>query len=290
MVQNIRYGLWYYWYMIDWATEIYAFSKNGVGGNRAGVVLDASALSTDQMQSIATKVGASESAFVIPGKNASYRIRFFTPTTEVSMCGHASVAAWFLMSQNGNIAPGQYSQTTKSGSVAIKVTDNGHVFMAMNDFYERDEVRPTELAICLGLSVVDIDTSFAPQIITKDLIIKLRSLRALQSIKPNLPLMLDMSTEKDFYAFHVFCEESGQEYFCNVRSFAPRVGIKEDAATGTGNACMLYLLAKRNILPTTTTVHTIRQGGQVVQPSYIHGRVDGAVVWIGGEATLAQAK
>jgi PhzF family phenazine biosynthesis protein len=61
-------------------SKINAFVAGGQGGNQAGVMLDAHLLSSEQMQSIATEVGASETAFILPTEEATNYLRFFTPT------------------------------------------------------------------------------------------------------------------------------------------------------------------------------------------------------------------
>jgi PhzF family phenazine biosynthesis protein len=266
--------------------RVHAFSTNGAGGNLAGVVLDADGLEDAEMQTIATDVGASETAFVLPSKNETYRLRFFTPTTEVSMCGHATVAAWYAMTNSGLIAPGHYTQETSSGTVAIEVTDAQQVFMAMGSFNDLGNVSPSAISDCLGVPVEALDPTFAPEIVSSDLIIKLASPSALHSISPHFPKMIELSTNKNFYAFHVFCDSELNDVIADVRSFAPRVGITEDAATGTGNSDLLYLLSKRDLLPTQTTPYVISQGQLMGHPSRILGRVNQNVIWVGGEATL----
>lgn len=269
--------------------RVNAFSQKSNGGNLAGVVLDASDLSDSQMQAIATKVGASETAFILPSKTETYRLRFFTPITEVSMCGHATIAAWYLLAQNEQIEAGRYTQETGSGRVMIEVTDGRQIFMAMSNFDELGIVRPMDLTECLGLSIEEISADFEPQIISSDLVIKLKSPLALETMRPNFQKMIELSELRDFYAFHVFCDSEELGVLAIVRSFAPRVGINEDAATGTGNSDMLYLLLKRNLLTHPEKVHKIKQGELIGYPSCILGRVEGETVWVGGDATLLES-
>lgn len=73
--------------------KIKSFSENPHEGNLAGVVTNAEYLSDNEMQNIAAKVGASETAFIFPSVNADVRIRWFTPNTEVGICVHATIAA-----------------------------------------------------------------------------------------------------------------------------------------------------------------------------------------------------
>ena len=71
----------------------HVFCHDGAGGNPTGLVLDASALSTDEMQALAQQCGH-ESGFVLPpadGDKADFRFRYFVPRHEMEMCGHATV-------------------------------------------------------------------------------------------------------------------------------------------------------------------------------------------------------
>ena len=69
---------------------LYSFAKDNKGGNLAGVVLDADDLSDIQMLNIANQVGFSETAFVHKSNKATFKVRFFTPNSEVDLCGHAT--------------------------------------------------------------------------------------------------------------------------------------------------------------------------------------------------------
>src|SRR5206468_12305952 len=74
-------------------------------GNAAGVVLDGKALTERQMQAIAREMIVSETAFVLPSTKmgADLRIRWFTPTVEVKMCGHATVASFHSLAEEGRM-------------------------------------------------------------------------------------------------------------------------------------------------------------------------------------------
>lgn len=102
-----------------------AFSKAVNGGNPAGVVLDADFLSEHEMQKIAAEVGFSETAFVQKSENADFKLRFFTPCAEVDLCGHATVAAFYLLAYKGLIEVGEYSQETKAGILKVENHQNG---------------------------------------------------------------------------------------------------------------------------------------------------------------------
>ena len=69
-----------------------AFTDRPGGGNPAGVVLDASGLDDAAMQTIAAEVGYSETAFATEAPDGALTVRYFTPKTEVTFCGHATIA------------------------------------------------------------------------------------------------------------------------------------------------------------------------------------------------------
>ena len=74
-----------------------AFSKNGAGGNLAGVVLNRPELTAVQKMAIAAELGYSETAFVTASDRAELHLEYFTPTEEVPLCGHATIASFTLL-------------------------------------------------------------------------------------------------------------------------------------------------------------------------------------------------
>lgn len=102
-----------------------AFTAHGNGGSPAGVVLDTDNLTEDQMQTIARKVGFAETAFVLPAPDADTNVRFFDPETEVDLCGHATIATWFLLHSKGQAAVGNHMQNTEAGKLGIEVLKGG---------------------------------------------------------------------------------------------------------------------------------------------------------------------
>jgi PhzF family phenazine biosynthesis protein len=83
-----------------------AFTDNDLGGNPAGVVLDADELNAQQKISIAAKVGLSETAFVSSSNSAAYKLDFFTPTRQIAHCGHATIATFSYLRQLNRIKEG----------------------------------------------------------------------------------------------------------------------------------------------------------------------------------------
>src|SRR4051794_3761237 len=96
------------------AYVVNSFTLNGQGGNPAGVVLDASRISTAQRQQIAAQLRLSETAFLEPVGANRYRLEFFTPSRPIANCGHATIATFALLRQQGMVR-GSESEVTISG-------------------------------------------------------------------------------------------------------------------------------------------------------------------------------
>ena len=105
-----------------------AFTTDPSGGNPAGVVLQADALSTAQKQAIAAQVGLSETAFVSRSESAAFKLEFFTPTRQIAHCGHATIATFSLLRQRGVLGEGRFSKETVDGPRDI-LLDGDMAFM-----------------------------------------------------------------------------------------------------------------------------------------------------------------
>jgi len=96
-----------------------AFTDEPYAGNAAGVVPEADDLSAAQMQAIARELSASETAFVSDSDDADRKVRYFTPTQEVDLCGHATIASHALLAADGVIEPGTHTLETNVGVLGI---------------------------------------------------------------------------------------------------------------------------------------------------------------------------
>lgn len=101
-----------------------AFTSQPFRGNSAGVVFPADNLSEAQMQLIARELGHSETAFLLHSDDSDVRIRYFTPTVEVPICGHATVAAHYVRAKVLGLGNCTVWQTSLSGKhrVTIEIT------------------------------------------------------------------------------------------------------------------------------------------------------------------------
>ena len=207
-----------------------AFTKDGAGGNLAGVVLDAQSITHDERQRIAATVALSETAFVRAAGDGVFEVAFYTPNKQVPDCGHATVATFALLAQRGSLHGGRATKRTIIGDRGITVED-ATVFM--------EQPRPTvapfgsvaALANALGIAADAIvrEPVLADHGVRFVLIETTRV--ALGSAMPDQHAIETITEPPDAIGLYVFARgENG--YDATVRMFAPRYGIPEESATG----------------------------------------------------------
>lgn len=248
-----------------------AFAKTTKGGNPAGVVLNADNLTEAQMLRVAKMVGFSETAFVSQSEKADFRVRFFTPEDEVGLCGHATIATFYLLAQQGAIQDGHYTQETKAGVLGIQVKDGKTIFMAQNPPQFLGEVPKEEVIQVLGLKGSDLQPDLPCQIVStalKDIFVPLKDLSTLQLLRPHMDRMSEMSKTYGVIGFHVFSLESQFGGIAQTRNFAPLYGIPEESATGTANGALSAYLHQHGALDKSQAKQLVfEQGYSMEKPS-----------------------
>lgn len=265
--------------------KLTSFPKTSFGGNKAGVYLNADKLTENEMQSIAKEVGYSETAFVMKSDKADFKVRFFTPESEVDLCGHATIAAFNLLRDLKVISKGLYTQETRAGLLSLDVKED-KVFMQQPAPYFGDLISKEDLMKCFESLILD--DRFKPQVLStgiKEIFVAVKSVEILNGLQPLFEEMIKLAKKYSTIGIHAFAIENNQVY---GRNFAPVVGISEESATGTSNgalACYLnkYFDHKNNYI--------LRQGYSMNQPSEIIVNLDIEnnqinKVWVGGNALI----
>jgi len=248
-----------------------AFVDGESGGNPAGVVIDADALSAQQKRSIAAQVGLSETAFVSRSKIATLKVEFFTPTRQIAHCGHATVATFALCHQLGMLADGSHTKESIEGIVEVDLR-SGMVFMKQRaptcTHLERGDIMNAILE-SIGLNEEDILPHAAPCIARAGnafLLIPLANRQALAKIRPDCPAIEAVSSALDLIGYYPFSVEAMREgRSATARMFAPAYGIAEESATGTAAgplACYLH-----DVFGSGARSHLIEQGWFMNPPS-----------------------
>lgn len=252
-----------------------AFTKDNHGGNEAGVVLNSGMFTESEMQTIAQEVGFSETAFILNSDRANHKIRFFTPTNEVNLCGHATVASYSAMMRLGILTEGTYTMETLAGIMNINL-ENDMLVMSEQRSPKFDAIIEKEIiAASLNISVDHISKDLPVQIVStglKDIIVPIESISMMDSIDPDYEQITQISKRYEVTGYHLFTLGSDGRTVAFCRNFAPLYGIDEESATGTSNgalACYLYhhsLITKRDVQNNRLI---IGQGYSMQKPSEI---------------------
>ncbi|KOF57710.1 MULTISPECIES: PhzF family phenazine biosynthesis protein [Clostridium] len=250
-----------------------SFAKTEGGGNPAGVVLNADHLSVDDMQKISAKVGFSETAFVKKSNKADFKVEFYTPNSEVDICGHATIGTFTLLAYKGIINKGQYTQETKAGILKIECNKNNVIYMEQKkpEFYEILDKK--EIAQSLNLDETDIMSELPIQIVStglKDILIPVKSLKVLNNIKPDFNKISCISKKYGVVGYHVFTLETQNNGTAHCRNFAPLYDIPEEAATGTSTGALSCYLYRHGIINEKSSRSLVfEQGYSMRRPSEI---------------------
>jgi PhzF family phenazine biosynthesis protein len=210
--------------------HIDAFSANAFGGNPAAVCPLPSWIDDRLMQSIAAENNLAETAFFAP-TSAGYDIRWFTPTDEVELCGHATLASAHVIFEHLN--RGLQSVTFGSKSGPLRVDRRADLLVL--DFpalVPAPRAPMPELAAALGAKPVEM-------LEAKSLLAVFASERDVLSLKPDFDAMRRLDT------FGVIVTAPGVSVDFVSRFFAPRVGVPEDPATGSAHCTLTPFWAAR---------------------------------------------
>ncbi|WDP92182.1 MAG: PhzF family isomerase [Desulfobacter sp.] len=227
--------------------QIDAFTRTKFKGNPAGVVVNADGLSDNQMQTIARELNNSETAFLFQpdGNDCDGRIRYFTPTTEVPTCGHATIAAMYAKAIEEDLAPCVLSIKTRIGVLPFEIRRSGDmvkIWMTQGEI-EIGQPLPRDIQekiiSSLGLSDGDLDVRCPIQIAStghSKVMIGIKSRERLNGLKPDLNGLKELSKRIDCSGYFVFVLALDNPHVqSHGRMFAPAIGISEDPVTGNAN-------------------------------------------------------
>ncbi len=278
--------------MIEKVYRMSAFAAADNGGNPAGVVFEADHLTEERMKEIAAEVGYSETAFVMKSDLADFKVRFFTPTEEVDLCGHATIATFNLMRDQGLVKPGQYTQETKAGVLKLRVYEDS-VFMeqTLPEFYEI--IPKDQVSDCFSIGDGEYLGDSDVQIVStglKDIMLPVNDLDTLLKMKPDFEKITEISKKYDVVGIHAFALDTYGDGTAHTRNFAPLYGIDEESATGTSN-CALACYLDKGGNEGVEGRYVFEQGYCMDSPSEIRvelvkdkeGKLSG--VYVGGKAT-----
>lgn len=286
--------------------QVDAFTTNIFEGNPAGVVSNADGLSTSQMQAIARELNNSETAFIFSPteKDHDVYIRFFTPTTEVPSCGHATISAHYVRALEKNLPSCTVRQRIGIGILPVDIVkeNTGYtIIMTQGNFEISPEILDEDkraVLNALNLSDSDLDNRCPIQIAStghSKVIIGIKNKETLNSLRPDFTQLANTSENISCGGYFVFTLDSNEkDILTHSRMFAPAIGINEDPVTGNGNGPLGGYLVHHNLLKPSNGSVTFngKQGEAIQRPGVVTVTVEAtngkpSKIQVGGNAVIA---
>ena len=222
-------------------------------GNPVAVVLDGNGLSSARMQAIANWTNLSETTFVCaptdPG--ADYRLRIFTPRSELPFAGHPTIGSAHAVLAHGlkPKRPGRLVQECGKGLVAIEV-DGDRLFLELPRprLSDVSPARCAELAAALGTAGDSIRAAAVVDVGVVWITLQLTDAGLVRGLRPDFARIaaLTPSGTAGITVFGLY--GAGHRPQLEVRSFAPAEGIPEDPVCGSGNGCVAALIGREQLI------------------------------------------
>ena len=229
--------------------QIDAFSDEVFGGNPAAVCPLSNWLADETMQSIAAENNLSETAFFVPEFDR-FRIRWFTPKSEVDLCGHATLAAAWLIFKQG-YGGNQLFFDSNSGLLTVKYSGDGLLTMDFpTQSLERCDI-PSEITAAFGTPPLEVHRG-------ADYLALYESAEQVLSLQP------DFMTLRKLNLRGVTVTAPGDDVDFVSRFFAPNFGIDEDPVTGSAHCALTPFWSQRLKKKLLSAKQLSKRGGKLL--------------------------
>ena len=247
--------------------QVDAFADRPFAGNPAAVCLLDTEPDQDWMQSVANEMNLSETAFVVP-QDGGFGLRWFTPTVEVDLCGHATLASAHILWEQGVAQPDAAIRfLTRSGELSCN---------RQQDMIELDfPATPAEEAELSASLIEALGAEPVWQGRSRfDALVCVDSESTLRSLKPDFGALAALP----YRGIIVTSAADTQKTDFVSRFFGPAVGVDEDPVTGSAHCCLAPFWSSRLGKSDMTAYQASARGGTV------HVRIAGDRVILGGTA------
>jgi predicted PhzF superfamily epimerase YddE/YHI9 len=234
--------------------QVDAFTDTAFAGNPAAVCLLSAAREDDWLQAVAAEMNLSETAFLRPRPDGGYRLRWFTPTHEVDLCGHATLAGAHVLWTEGLLAPAAPARFHTAGGLLTATRDADWITMDFPTDPPRAVDPPTPLLDGLGATA----PVYAGRS-DRDIFVHLPSAEAVRGLEPALPRLAAL----DARGVVVTAAADRADADFVSRFFAPGVGVPEDPVTGSAHCALGPYWADRLGRTSLTGRQVSARGGTV---------------------------
>jgi PhzF family phenazine biosynthesis protein len=260
------------------------FTVRPLLGNPVAVVLDAEGLDTAAMQAIARWTNLSETTFVLPPSvpEADYRLRIFTPDSELPFAGHPTLGSAHAMLESRYIAPRQGDRLIQQcgvGLVHLTIDERGgtrRLAFGLPD-PKIEPLRPAdvkELEHILGCSGPLQTAPAAVNVGPVWVVAHLGNAKSVLDLQPDLAKLATFGRRLGITGVTVFGAHEFGDAAIEVRSFAPSCGVNEDPVCGSGNGSVAAFQWSHGLLPPDGLDYVAAQGRRVGRDGRVHVSVD----------------
>jgi predicted PhzF superfamily epimerase YddE/YHI9 len=248
-------------------TQVDAFTNSPFAGNPAAVCLLEEPGDEAWMQHVAQEMNLAETAFLYPRQDG-FHLRWFTPTVEVALCGHATLASAHILWEDGHLRPEQRARFYTLSGLLTAERQSSWIILDFPATPASPAAPPVELPQALGVPLIYVGLS------RFDYLVEVDSEETLRSLKPDLSLLEQVPVR----GVIVTSRSSSSDYDFVSRFFGPRSGVNEDPVTGSAHCTLAPYWGERLGKSEMTAYQASARGGM------LRVEVRGERIAIGGQA------
>jgi trans-2,3-dihydro-3-hydroxyanthranilate isomerase len=262
-----------------------AFTDSVFGGNIAGIVSNGGDLTDGEMQLVAREIGVPVTGFLVAASSTDFGVRFFTPSQEINMCGHAIIALGKRLLDEGKIKAAAGKQVaitlqTNSGVVPAQLDLGGPLPLIMMGqqppVFRSSTINVDELCRALGMAPDRLLSDYPLECASgalDHLFVPVRDLDSLAGLQPDFAAITSLSNKIGVMTIDVFTMQTlNPQATVHSRDFCPAAGINEAAGSGTTNSALFCYLTRNGLISAKdgqTLRITAEQGYEMGRPSQV---------------------
>jgi PhzF family phenazine biosynthesis protein len=209
-------------------TQVDAFTNTHFTGNPAAVCVLLEPQDDSWMQNVAQEMNLSETAFLVR-QDDGFNLRWFTPTVEVSLCGHATLASAHVLWSEGHLSDDEAARFYTKSGILIAKQQGEWIELDFPVNHSQATVAPPELGEALGVSYKSVYQN------SLGYLVELESEDLVRGLQPNFQQIQTLPVAKVIVTSTSYPDS---KYDFISRFFAPGVGINEDPVTGSAHCCL----------------------------------------------------
>jgi PhzF family phenazine biosynthesis protein len=257
--------------------QVDVFTDRPFLGNPVAVVIGAEGLDTESMQRIAGWTNLSETTFLLKSEVADYRLRIFTPRTELPFAGHPTIGSAHVAIESGFVSPKDGTLTQECGAGVLHLSVEDRKIFVKGPEAKISPVRPVP-----GIELISepLQVDVGPVWVIGEM----KDAAALAALRPDMASLAQWTDSVGATGLTLFAKSDDCVAAIHVRSFAPAQGLPEDPVCGSGNLSVAAFLKRNNLSKKYGERYVARQGAQLGRDGRVFVRIDPDGLRIGGHA------